>query len=195
MEDKDIAALKKTVRKQILSLRDSLSENERKRGDVLVTEKILGHQWYYGAEYLLLFASYGSEIDTFLILEDSLIKGKKVYFPKIVGKEMHFYRINSPQDLKEGFKGILEPSGNTECFIPEFRDPKLSDIENKTLMIMPGVAFDRNRRRIGYGGGFYDRYLSDKPWIHTIAIGYKCQMLEEIPTDETDIRPGQIICF
>lgn len=186
---------KKTVRKEILSLRDSLSGNERKRGDILVTEKILGHQWYYGAEYLLLFASYGSEIDTRMILEDGLKKGKKVYLPKVVGNDMYFYRITGYEDLTEGYRGIPEPKGNTECFLNQSEEEKFQDAEGKTLMIMPGVAFDNNRRRIGYGGGFYDRYLADKPWIHTIAIGYKCQMLSEIPTQETDIRPGQIICL
>lgn len=179
---------KRTVRKQVLALRDSLSEKERQRGTILVTEKILGHQWYYGAEYLLLFASYESEMDTGLILEDALEKGKKVYFPKVVGKELIFYRVCCAKELEEGYKGIREPKGDSEVYGDVF-------FPETTLMIMPGVAFDQKRRRIGYGGGFYDRYLSDKPWMHTIAIGYQCQMLEEIPAGETDVRPGQIICF
>lgn len=181
---------KKIIRKQILSVRDSLSEQERQRGNILVSEKILGHQWYYGADYLLLFASYGSEIDTSLILEDALKKNKKVFLPKVVGKNMIFYRINQVGELVEGYKGIREPKGDTEVY--SGKDASLAD---KTLMIMPGVAFDRNRNRMGYGGGFYDRFLSDKPWMHTIAIGYQCQMLPEIPVEENDIRPGQIICF
>ena len=90
----------------------------------------------------------------------------------------------------EGYKGIREPKGDTEVY--SGKDASLAD---KTLMIMPGVAFDRNRNRMGYGGGFYDRFLSDKPWMHTIAIGYQCQMFPEIPVEENDIRPGQIICF
>lgn len=180
---------KKEIRKEVLSLRDSLSEQERQRGNILVTEKILGHQWYYGAENLLLFASYGSEIDTSLLLEDALKQGKKVFLPKVVGKDMIFYRITTVKDLTKGFKSILEPKGDTEVFQGE------KNLANKTLMIMPGVSFDLKRRRIGYGGGFYDRYLADKPWLRTIAIGYKCQILEELPCEETDIRPGQVICF
>lgn len=190
---------KKTIRKQVLSLRDSLSENERQKGNILVSEKILGHQWYYGAEYLLLFANYGSEIDTSMIFEDALSKGKKVYFPKVTGTDMIFYRVNSVQDLIEGYKGIREPRGNTAVYPGENLELEPQKAElwicDKTLMIMPGVAFDRKRQRIGYGGGFYDRYLADKQWMHTIAIGYKCQMLEEIPAEERDIRPGQVICY
>jgi 5-formyltetrahydrofolate cyclo-ligase len=62
-------------------------------------------------------------------------------------------------------------------------------------MIMPGVAFDPERNRIGYGKGFYDRYLQDKPALRTIAIGYDCQMVAEIQTEETDVKPMQVICL
>lgn len=182
---------KKAVRKEILALRDSLSAEERQRGNLLATEKIAGHQWYYTAEYLLLFAGYGSEIDLSFLAEDGLKKGKKVYFPKVKGKEMNFYRVRNLAELQAGYKGILEPKGDTEIFPGEEGQKSLAD---KTLMIMPGVAFDRQRRRIGYGGGYYDRYLADKPWLHTIAAGYKCQLLWEIPAGAQDIRPGQIIC-
>lgn len=184
-----ISGEKKEIRKQVLALRDSLSDDERQRGNILVTEKILGHQWYYGAEYLLLFANYRSEIDTSMILEDALQKGKKVFLPKVEDNNMVFYRIWSPEDLRKGYKGIPEPAGDTDYYSGG------ETLAEKTLMIMPGAAFDVKRRRIGYGGGFYDRYLQDKPWMRTIAIGYKCQMLEEIPTEDTDIRPGQVICL
>lgn len=185
-------AEKKAVRKEILALRDALSVAERQRGNLLVTEKIAGHQWYYGAEYLLLFAGYGSEIDLSFLAEDALKKGKKVYFPKVKGKEMNFYRVTDLAELEKGYKGIFEPKGDTGIFPGEEGQTSLVD---KTLMIMPGVAFDRQRRRIGYGGGYYDRYLADKPWLRTIAAGYRCQLLLEIPSDEQDIRPGQIICL
>lgn len=180
---------KREIRKTILARRDSMSEDLRMRGDILVTEKILGHQWYYGADYLLLFANFGSEISTAYILEDALKKGKQVFMPKVVGKEMIFYQVTSDKDLIPGYRNILEPLGNTKTFCAA------EPLFDKTLMIMPGVAFDHSRRRIGYGGGFYDKYLQDKPWMRTIAIGYQCQMLSEIPTEDTDIRPMQVICL
>lgn len=62
-------------------------------------------------------------------------------------------------------------------------------------MIMPGVAFDVRRNRIGYGKGFYDRYLADKEGLHTIAIGFDCQMVPEIEAGEKDIKPMQVICL
>jgi len=178
-----------TLRRQILTLRDQLSVQERGRGDILVTEKILGHQWYYGAEYLLLFASYGSEISTDLLLEEALRSGKKVYLPKVEDKNITFYQIDRSDDLKEGYRGIREPMGDTGVY------PASEQLADRTLMIMPGVAFDHSRNRIGYGGGYYDRYLQDKAWMRTIAIGYQCQMVDHIPAKEWDIRPGQVICF
>ena len=180
---------KKALRRRILELRDSLTESERKRGDILVSEKILGHQWYYSAAHVLLFASHGSEISTQILLEEALKSGKKVYLPKVEERELCFYRIFSPADLVPGFKGIREPLGDTE------RYPAAPWLEQETLMIMPGVVFDVRRNRLGYGGGFYDRYLAHNPWMRTIAIGYQCQMVESLPREDWDIRPGQVICF
>ncbi len=157
---------------------------------MLLTERILGHQWYYLAKNILVFVSYGSEIDTSEIIKDALRKRKKVFVPRVVGEDMVFYRIYDMDELKEGYKGIPEPSLSEEPFCYQ------EELAEDTLMIMPGVVFDRKRNRIGYGKGFYDRYLADKTALQnkTIAVGYQCQMLEEIPAEKTDIRPCQIIC-
>lgn len=182
---------KALIRRRILDARDNLTESERRRAAVLLTERILGHQWYYLAENILAFVSFGSEIDTSEILKDALQKGKKVYVPKVVGVDMEFYRIDHLDMLEKGYKGILEPSGKEERFCYE------EEVAKKTLMIMPGVAFDFERNRIGYGKGFYDRYLADKAALQmkTIAVGYQCQMTEHIPSEGNDIKPCQIICI
>ena len=102
---------------------------------------------------------------------------------------MQFYKIASLEELTEGYRGIPEPDGSSEqyCYCEEEAD--------HTLMIMPGVAFDPYRNRIGYGKGFYDRFLADKEAlkIRTIAVGFQCQLVEEIPQDLNDIRPYQVI--
>lgn len=181
---------KKALRRQILNLRENLSCEERERAALLLTERISGHQWFYLADTLLGFVSYGSEIDTTGILAEALSKGKKVYVPKVTGEDMIFYRISSLEELVEGYKGIQEPVGNTEIF--EY-DPEQA---GKVLMLMPGAVFDIQRNRIGYGKGFYDRFLAAKEelQLRTIAVGYKCQQVEEIPTEEWDIKPYQVIC-
>lgn len=181
---------KRTIRKRVLALRDALSPEARVRSEVLVTERVLGHQWYYRAEELLLFQSYGSEINMEAILEDALRLGKKVYLPVVLGENMEFFRVQKGDVLETGYKGIMEPNPKgREKFC--YSEEKL----NQVLMIMPGVAFDCFRNRIGYGKGFYDRYLKDKTAMHTIAVGFDCQMVSVIESDETDIKPMQVFCL
>ncbi|MBE5883192.1 MAG: 5-formyltetrahydrofolate cyclo-ligase [Lachnospiraceae bacterium] len=181
---------KKVLRRQILAARDALSEEERKRAALFLTERICGHQWFYMADTVLTFVSYGSEIDTTDILREALAKGKKVYAPKVTGQDMVFYRICSEKDLVLGYKGIREPVGDTEPFL---YDPTATD---RVLMLMPGAVFDLQKNRIGYGKGFYDRYLADKEELRlkTIAVGFQCQMVEELPANDWDIKPYQVIC-
>lgn len=182
---------KREIRKRIISERDKLSEEERRRSQVLLTERILGHQWFCKAKELLIFVSFGSEIDTGDIISEAHRLNKKVYIPKVVGDVMEFYRLTPNEALVEGYKGIFEPdlSKEPEKFIYS------KDKADEILMIMPGVAFDVMRNRIGYGKGFYDKYLADKADMHTIAVGFAMQMVSEIVADEKDIRPMQVICL
>ena len=137
----------------------------------------------------MIFASYGSEIDTSEIISEALRTGKRVYLPRVEGLEMQFYRIYSLEELTEGYRGIPEPDGTSERYLYSENEA------DHTLMIMPGVAFDPYRHRIGYGKGFYDRFLEGKEALslRTIAVGFWCQMVEEIPQEEKDIRPYQVI--
>ncbi len=186
-----IQETKKELRKRIIAERDLLSEEERMHSQVLLTERILGHQWFYRAKELLIFISYGSEIDTGEIIAKAHCLHKKVYVPKVEGDVMEFYRIMPNEALQEGYKGILEPDLSVahEKFI--FAKEKAEEV----LMIMPGVAFDMMCNRIGYGKGFYDKYLADKDGMQTIAVGYAMQMVPQIEADEKDIRPMQVICL
>ena len=182
------------IRREALQARAALDDRERQRGAVLLTERILGHQWFYRGEYLLCYASYGGEISTWEIMEEALRQGKKVYLPRVlqesVTPEMGFYRISSLEDLQPGYRGILEPSGDGEEYFGG------QGREERTLMLMPGAAFDRHRNRLGYGKGFYDRFLADKPLLQqrTIGVGFRCQMRAELPSSPLDVRPCQVIC-
>lgn len=187
MSEKNLS--KEEIRRQALLRRDRMSEEERRIGALRLTDRILGHQWYYMANRILIFASFGTEIDTTELIKEALRNGKEVFLPRVEGDEMQFYRIFSTGDLYPGYRGILEPDGTTQCY---FYEPEACD---HVLMIMPGAAFDLYRNRIGYGKGFYDRYLADKPklQLHTIGIGFKCQMVEEILSEEQDVKPYQVI--
>lgn len=190
-----IQARKKALRKEVLARRDAMSPTERMRGDVLLLERILGHQWYYLARHLLCFVSYGSEIDTKELINHALQDGKAVYVPLVEPDEegkmhrMSFRRIASLGELQEGFHGILEPSKDAE----EYRYSEETALQ--TLLIMPGSAFDLYGNRLGYGGGFYDRFLADKEALrlHSIGVGYASQVVEKLACEPTDLRPYQVI--
>lgn len=185
---------KRRIRKEILACRAQLDEEERKRAEILLTERILGHQWFYRSETLLGFSSYGTEISTREILREALRMGKKVYLPRVFrtadSAQMCFLRVFSLQELQPGYRGIAEPPDGAEEY-------SFSDGQTEVLMLMPGVVFDAYRNRIGYGKGFYDRYLAQNAGLQlrTIAVGFRCQMVEgELPCGETDLRPYQVIC-
>lgn len=185
-----IAGEKRVLRKRVLERRSMLDREERTRASLLLTERILGHQLYYLSDLILGFASCGSEIDTSEIWKDALDRGKKVFLPKVMGERMEFFRVESLEELVTGYKGIPEPTGASECFVYQ------EAMAQRIMMLMPGVAFDPSRNRIGYGKGFYDKYLQDKQslQLRTVAVGFRCQMVEAVPACESDIRPGQVIC-
>lgn len=191
----EIHEIRRRLRRETLAARDAMSPEERRRGSLLMTERLLGHQWFYRSETLLCFVSFGSEIDTHELLSEALRLEKKVYVPKVTRVSeiytMSFYRLTELSELAEGYKGIPEPSGMTEeyCYRPEDAD--------RILLLMPGAAFDGYRNRLGYGKGFYDHFLADKEalWQRSIAVGFRCQMVEKIPEREGDIKPYQVICF
>ncbi len=192
---------KAVIRKEVLKRREALDINERRAASVKLADRIIGHQWFYRSETILIFASYGSEIDTTEIITEALRTGKKVYVPKVEGEQMNFYRIWSMDHLRPGYKGIpepiCEPVSEQEIGMEPYpeRYQYCADEMPQTLMIMPGVAFDPYRNRVGYGKGFYDRYLADKEelQLRTIAVGFRCQEVENVPFEECDIKPYQVI--
>ena len=188
MTTQEISAAKKALRKELLARRNALDETDQCRAEILITERILGHQWYYLSDDILCFASYGSEIRTGQIMTESIKRGKKLFLPKVIGDEIRFY-LADPSSVIVGYKGIPEPVGDMEEY--EY----LAENVGRTLLLMPGVGFDPYRNRLGYGKGFYDRFLADKEelWYRSIAIGHKCQMVDKLPSEEHDRKPYQVI--
>lgn len=182
---------KEMIRAEVLQKRKELSPDRRFRSEILITDRIIGHQWYYSATDILVYKSYGSEVSTDEIIQDALNHEKRVYLPKVLSPEngtMEFYRFTKDTLLTKGYGGILEPPAENPFIYTEEK-------AKNTLMIMPGVALDRKRNRIGYGKGFYDRYLQEKEALHTIAIGFDCQMSGDIKEEPGDVKPKQVICL
>lgn len=178
---------KKAIRKEFLNRRNSLPEKLRLEYSKLIENELLFLEQYKRADVLLIYASYGSEVFTYGIIEHALSHSKRVFCPKVLAPgKMEFYEIFSVQELICGYKNIPEPS-----------DTKISYVhfeEANTLMIMPLVAYDSCGMRLGYGGGFYDRYLQKYTFSGKVALGFECQKYEAtLPAEETDLPPDMII--
>lgn len=199
---------KKQMRVLALSKRDSLKEEQRKAGSEKIIRRLVGLSEYQRADAILTYVSFRSEAATFALIHRAFADGKAVFVPKVLGRDMEFFKISSVDDLREGYQGILEPDETLAYidWISHLLDTP-SHIREEgadrfgfphALICLPGAAFDRERHRIGYGGGFYDRYLSKTEEIRTgtvttIALAFDCQIFEEIPWEAHDIRPAFIV--
>lgn len=180
---------KKALRKQILAVRDAIPADVRRECSRQILERLCGAPFYRKADSILTYVNYKSEVETTDLVNRALADGKRVFAPKVSGETMEFYQITGMNDFREGYQGIREPVSG-QIFGPE------TDTGH-TLMLMPGAVFDENCRRIGYGKGFYDKYLkriSEKGIVlQTLALGFECQVLSEIPSETHDVRPQMVL--
>lgn len=179
---------KAEIRKRILELRRNLTEEDIVSKSDAILQNVLKTPEYEEAYNILLYADYNHEVMTRGIFESALLHKKRVYFPKtdILTNTMEFYQITSIKQLAKGNMGILEPR-------EDMRSRYIFNIKEDTLIILPGVAFDTFGYRIGYGKGFYDRYLINKRRLSTMALAFSCQIVEEIPKEEHDIKMDKIV--
>ncbi len=178
---------KKELRKEIIGKRDNISLNPRKLKNKKIYSRLIESQKYKDSNMIFVFVSYNSEVSTHDIIIQGLKDGKRICVPKVIDKTrgMKAIEIKSFGDLKEGFKGILEP---------EFREDLIVDEKDIDLAIVPGVAFDCHGGRLGYGGGFYDRFLPLlNPKCNIIGLCYKEQIIEKVPMEEEDVKINCII--
>lgn len=172
---------KKEIRKQIFARRKACTDSEVELWSRAITERVVALPAFRRAKRVLVYADYNHEVATRYLIEEAWKNGKEVAVPKVVGKDMVFYKLNDFSQLEPGYYGIPEPARGE---IVEWE---------QALMLMPGVAFDKENHRVGYGGGFYDRYLEKHPEVERIAIAFSFQMVPEVPTEPTDICPQILV--
>ncbi len=178
---------KQTIRKLILNRRDQLSDKMVEEKSRCILEQLYRLEPVASAHEIYTYVSFGTEVDTLELIRSELQDGKKVFVPKIIANGMiDFYRIQSLEQLVPGKFGILEPISDEIGVFGKSHDQ---------VMIMPGVAFDYNKNRIGYGGGYYDRYLEqhDQEISPKIALCYELQMIEALEPDEYDKKVDFIV--
>lgn len=144
--------MKNKIRLLYKDVRNSLSESEHKIFSRNIMSALINSDIYKQAETILIFVSIGSEPDTMNIIEYSLNNNKKVAVPVCVENDMFFYEIHSLSELQAGKFGIPTVSCNNSSIVTDF---------SKSLCVVPAICFDIYGNRVGYGGGYYDRFLSE----------------------------------
>ncbi|WP_105615923.1 5-formyltetrahydrofolate cyclo-ligase [Vallitalea okinawensis] len=163
--------------------RKDLHPMNREAFNELIFKKLLLLLEYREIDSLFSYVSLPEEVDTKPILNYAFQKGITVAVPRVIDKGiMSFFRINNFNDLEEGNFKVLEPVLGLEEIRPT----------NSSVIIVPGVAFDHNLSRIGYGGGYYDRYLGQFSTTK-IALAYSCQLVDPIEIREHDVAMDYII--
>ena len=179
--------MKAELRKKILQEMKTLSQEQKQAMDRDLTERFLQHPFYQEAKVIATYLSFPHEFQTQELIEQALKDDKKVLIPKTYPKGRMEFVVYNPQQLVKTSFGLLEPQGDLEVVEPSQID----------LIHVPGLAFTTEGYRIGYGGGYYDRYLEHFAG-HTMSTIYPCQVQEfnfenhDIPVQEVLIYEGNL---
>jgi 5-formyltetrahydrofolate cyclo-ligase len=168
----------------VLKIRSSIPKEIQKKKSRAICESIMRHPYFQETDVLFCYMDFHDEVQTGMLIHEAMRLGKKVAVPKVDKEDMNFYFVTGHEDLTPGYFGIPEPDPE-RC--------KLADEMQNALMIVPGTAFDAACNRMGYGKGFYDRYLAGHPQLHTIGIAYEEQIVTGLPTEETDWKLDFVI--
>lgn len=173
---------KKALRAAIRQQKRAMTEDEIVGRSEKLAELFLASQPYREAKTIYGYLPYNQEVRTTPMLAQALKDGKRVAVPKVYGDEMRFIYLTDLSQVEKGYSGIPEP----------IADGPIGDDET-ALVLMPGMAFDDQGHRIGYGGGFYDKFLASEPGHPTLALCYSFQMLPSLETEEHDIPVDHVI--
>lgn len=178
---------KRLLRKHYIYLRSAQPTQLKTDASLKICKKVINDPLWINADKVMIYAAYNSEVDVWHLAKIGMELGKKIYLPVIDGNTMQACRIKSLDFEKDYCKdryGILEPRDMTEC----------ADANGLDLVIAPMVAADMSKFRLGYGGGFYDRFLQ-KSSVPAIGVCYDVQLLGEnvfLPSEEHDIKMSRI---
>ena len=187
---------KREIRKDAIERRRNIDPEKRREMDIDIYSELVSLTEYRDADYVLSYVNYNDETDTHRLIRRALNDSKSVYIPKVLDPndgEMEFFGIDSLVEAEKGYHGIPEPEMNMHNSFAEVYDKLEWDQKHKILVIVPGVAFDRHLDRIGYGKGFYDRYLTSHSDVRSVGICYDCQLYDMIPHEDNDIKVNLLI--
>ena len=175
--------MKAELRKKILQEMTALSQEQKQAMDRALTERFLQHPFCQEAKVIATYLSFPHEFQTQELIERVLKDGKKVLIPKTYPKGRMEFVVYDPQQLVKTSFGLLEPQGDLEVVEPSQID----------LIHVPGLAFTTEDYRIGYGGGYYDRYLENFAG-HTMSTIYPCQ-IQNFNSEDHDIPVQEVLIY
>ena len=170
--------MKKELRSKYLLIRKNIPN--RYKLDEIIYQKIINHPKVKQSKTILIYVSFNYEVDTIKIIE-YLLKYKEVAVPKIENNKMNFYLINNLSELSPGTFNILEPT--TKRVLTDF---------SNAICITPGICFSKDKYRLGYGKGYYDRFIKEN-YLYQIGLCYQVCLLDKIPHDYYDQKVDEII--
>ena len=173
--------MKSELRKQVLREMKAIPQKQKNTMDRALTDRLLHHPFYQEAKVIATYLSFPHEFQTQELIEQALRDCKKVLIPKTYSKGRMDFVVYDPQQLVKTSFGLLEPQGDLEVV----------DVSQIDLIHVPGLAFTTEGYRIGYGGGYYDRYLEHFTG-HTLSTVYPCQIRDFIPEDH-DIPVQEVL--
>lgn len=173
---------KQELRQAIRARKRAMTEEDILRRSEILAEKFARSNAYRAAKTIYGYLPYNQEVRTVPMLRRALEEGKRVAVPKVYGDDMKFIYLDDLSQVAKGYAGIPEPVAD---------GPVAQD--ETALVLMPGLAFDRAGHRIGYGGGFYDKFLAREPHHPTVALCYDFQVTDRLETEEFDIPVDLVI--
>ena len=173
---------KQELRRTIRERKRAMTEEEIVERSNALAEKFYNTPAYQAATTIYGYLPYNQEVRTVPMLQRALDEGKRVAVPKVYGEEMRFIYLEDLTQVSKGYAGIPEPIADA---------PVAED--KQALVLMPGLAFDPQGHRIGYGGGFYDKFLAKEPYHPTLALCYEFQMQAHLDTEEFDIPVDTVL--
>ena len=175
--------MKSELRKQVLQEMKSIPQKQKMAMDQALTERFLNHPFYKEAKVIATYLSFPHEFQTQGLIDQALKDGKKVLIPKTYPKGRMEFVVYNPQQLKKTSFGLLEPQGDLEVV----------DTSRIDLIHVPGLAFTTEGYRIGYGGGYYDRYLENFAG-QTMSTIYPCQ-IQNFNSEDRDIPVQEVLIY
>lgn len=181
---------KKEVRREVTGKKKQMSEDQIASLSAELKERFCSLEAYKNASVIYAYMSYNQEVRTMPIIRQAWEDGKKIAVPLTINKEyMEFIYLESFEDLENGYMGIPEPKAVL------LDEPERIADEKDVLILMPGLAFDKECSRTGYGGGFYDRYLASHPGTRftKVALCFDFQIYEHLEVEAHDEKMDMVV--